>query len=195
MLAESEGSDHLDFQEHSKGELQYFYSSNTQRSVLLLTLSAPPPLPSRSSQIKLRSLFSWVQHFSLCLHYTGNITLFSEKLRHCKTSLLDDCFLFPCSFSMEWRLEGEESDFSRFRVVFFVIIQHGGCITKWKFCNSSVLHKYRTFHTYEKKSRCWIKTNPEYEVVTVFLVFPPVYFQPGETVQGRIKMIDYSRWL
>lgn len=37
MLSDSDGSDHLDFQEHSKGELLYFYNYNFKIPSLLLT--------------------------------------------------------------------------------------------------------------------------------------------------------------
>ncbi len=94
MLAESEGTDHLDFQEHSKGELQYFYNSNPNMQLPLLIFS-PPPLLSltifRLSSFHLQfSLFSSsAMHYlwpitCFCLHYTRNIKLFSKELPHCK---------------------------------------------------------------------------------------------------------------
>lgn len=150
MLAESEGSDHLDFHEHSKGELQYFQSSIT--NVQCRFSLCPHPRLCLLGILEFSCGLSFLESsISLSACITMGMSHCSQKSYHTvKPCYQMTVFCSLCSFSMEWRLEAKESDFSRFRVVFFVIIQHGGCITKWKFCNSSVLHKYRTFHTYEK---------------------------------------------
>lgn len=74
MLADSEGTDHLDFQEHSKGEPQYFCNSNPNMQLLFLTFSPPLSLLSQYFHINFldsrlfiyNSLFSQVQPCVTC---------------------------------------------------------------------------------------------------------------------------------
>jgi len=94
MLAESDGSSHLDFQEHSKGKLQYLCYFNT--NMWLLLISFPPQL-SMSSQYfpinlcllqSLDTFPSTIQPYIYCglfpfAVWLQTIRLFSKARPHC----------------------------------------------------------------------------------------------------------------
>lgn len=97
MLAESEVSEHLDFHEHSKGELQLFCNS-TRNMEFMESHFAPTTVPTFSvfpNELMSLAIF---RHFS---HIASTIAIYSSHLSQVRPCITHGLFLFYVCITLE----------------------------------------------------------------------------------------------